>query len=95
MIIPMLDDDEFAAIRAAMEEGRTRGQSPFRTILDGYNAVTGSDETNPSAVWHHIASHYGPDCTRCGKPLRTKNAAYCVACGHPAIACAPAPPPQS
>lgn len=50
-------------------------------LLAGYELFTGVRETNPNAVWHHVASQYGPPCARCGKPLRTPAARWCPACG--------------
>jgi len=47
-----------------------------------YRKLTGHQETNPNALWHHRASLYGPPCTKCGKPLRTPQANLCAACGH-------------
>jgi len=43
-------------------------------ILRRYFELTGFEETNPNAVWHHVASQYGPPCSSCGKPLRTPRA---------------------
>lgn len=75
------------------EERRKRGQAKYeplqlssiaereRPFLEMARLLTGFDETNPNAVWHHVAGLYGPDCPACGKPLRTKVARYCAACG--------------
>ncbi|WP_459942635.1 hypothetical protein [Deferrisoma palaeochoriense] len=48
-----------------------------------YYDLTGWMEPNPAAIWHHVVSLYGPPCESCGKPLRTRMAALCAACGHP------------
>ena len=50
-------------------------------LVAGYQLFTGIAETNANAVWHHVASLYGPPCTACGKPLRTPAAKLCAACG--------------
>ena len=50
-------------------------------LVAGYQLFTGIPETNPNAVWHHVASLYGPPCGACGKPLRTPVAKLCAACG--------------
>lgn len=50
-------------------------------LAAGYEMFTGVAETNPNAVWHHVASLYGPPCPACGKPLRTPRARLCAACG--------------
>lgn len=58
------------------------GFEGFRPFLEMYRVITGFDETNPNAVWHHRIAQYGAPCPECGKPLRTPEARYCVACGH-------------
>lgn len=55
-----------------------RRQQP---MLEMYRLLTGFDETNPNAVWHHEVDQYGPPCPRCHKPLRTPEARFCAACG--------------
>lgn len=62
-------------------------------LLAGYALFTGFRETNPSAVWHHVASAYGPPCEHCGKPLRTPAARWCPACGGWRAGAAPEPAP--
>ena len=52
-----------------------------RYFIDMYRLLTGFEETNPNAIWHHVIDEYGEDCPNCKKPLRTKKARYCVACG--------------
>ena len=52
-----------------------------RYFIEMYRVITGFDETNPNAIWHHIIDEHGPDCPNCSKPLRTKRARYCAACG--------------
>lgn len=53
----------------------------FQHAVQGYALFTGHTETVPSAIWHHVASLYGPPCEHCGKPLRTPRARWCPACG--------------
>jgi hypothetical protein len=50
-------------------------------LVKGYALFTGVVETVPNAIWHHVASLYGPPCEHCGKPLRTPRARWCPACG--------------
>ena len=53
----------------------------FWPLVAGYRLFTGFEESEPNAVWHHVASLYGPPCRSCGKPLRTPVAKLCAACG--------------
>jgi hypothetical protein len=71
------------------DPGETARNSPVMTeahrlMLAAYERLTGFRETNPAALWHHVASMYGPDCLECGKPLRTPQAQFCAACGRQA-----------
>ncbi|MGY8684164.1 hypothetical protein Q2941_41390 [Bradyrhizobium sp. UFLA05-153] len=73
MEIPMLDEQESAYV---LENGQDRPR-----ILRRYFEITGFDETNANAVWHHPINLYGPPCVSCGKPLPTPQARLCAACG--------------
>ena len=53
----------------------------LRPMLEMYRLLTGFEETNPNAVFHHIVELYGPPCPQCHKPLRTAEARFCAACG--------------
>jgi hypothetical protein len=53
----------------------------YQYLLAAYQLFTGIEESNPSVVWHHVRSLYGPACETCGKPLRTPKARLCAACG--------------
>ncbi len=80
----MLDDDEFE--RACSLKGTGTGDlraRQFAPILEQYRQMTGFDETNINAFYHHRISLHGPPCRACGKPLRTSKARFCAACGHP------------
>lgn len=76
MEIPMLEKHEAAYVLENGEDGYDGDR-----ILRRYLELTGFEETNPNAVWHHVASHYGAPCSSCGKPLRTPRARMCAACG--------------
>jgi hypothetical protein len=52
-----------------------------KEILLRYKELTGFEETNVNALWHHRVELYGPPCHVCGKPLRTPVAKRCVECG--------------
>ncbi len=56
-------------------------QERHRYFIDMYRLLTGFEETNANAIWHHLIAEYGEDCPNCSKPLRTKKARYCAACG--------------
>jgi len=95
--MPMLDEDEFEQVGALMSQGVRAAkefreehgiplkdvnlQDRFKPALDLYEEITGFRETNPKAIWHHRISHHGPDCTSCGRPLRTPDARHCAECG--------------
>src|SRR5262245_56787037 len=84
--IPMLDETEWAALKQALDQGKSRSpRERFDLALDCYHRLTGVRETNPNALWHHRISQYGLPCRHCGKPLRTIKAARCIACGEPHI----------
>ena len=97
MVLPMLDEAEWAQIEPLLgdvmqriksyraEHGvglREAHEHAFDEALAFYNALTGFNETNANAIWHHRLSDYGPPCTHCGKPLRTPRAKLCAACGR-------------
>jgi hypothetical protein len=93
----MLDEEEFAVVntlyRDAMrsakpwtEEGRSglseaRIDDLFRPVRQAYERLTGAKDVHQNAILHHRLSLYGPDCKKCGKPLRTPEAAFCAGCG--------------
>jgi len=60
---------------------QARDESFGKDALEMYKAITGFEETNPNALWHHRLSLLGPPCGRCGNPLRTPVAKRCVECG--------------
>ena len=88
-------DDPGEAIAILNQEARRRGLAPVSPppadadllerrlyhLTAGYTLFTGEPETVANAVWHHVASQYGPPCEHCGKPLRTPRARWCPACG--------------
>ncbi len=51
--------------------------------LAAYFEMTGFQETNVDALWHHRVNLFGPPCASCGKPLRTPMAKHCAECGMP------------
>jgi hypothetical protein len=77
----MLNEAEFAEFERLAKPDLTRQDSPFWAALDYFERITGYRETNINAVWHHRLALYGPACAGCGKPLRTPQASYCLACG--------------
>ncbi len=97
MDVPMLDEREWEQMHPrlinALEEmkryrvehsvsvSEARRSGFGRSALQLYFELTGVQETNVNAVWHHRASNFGPPCTACGKPLRTPRAKVCAECG--------------
>jgi hypothetical protein len=71
----MLDEEESRRVFS-----KSSGSDGFLQMLDEYERVTGYRETNPSAIYHHVLSLYGPPCRHCGKPLRTPRARFCGSC---------------
>lgn len=96
MDIPMLDENEWESIVPSLNNAiadikryrETHGVSLAearghygKEALATYHRLTGFQETNPDALWHHRLSLYGPSCCACGKPLRTPQAKLCAECG--------------
>lgn len=46
-----------------------------------FREMTGIADIDPVALWHHRRAELGPECTHCGKPLRTPRAKLCAGCG--------------
>jgi hypothetical protein len=63
----------------AVSSAREKWKQEARTR---YRQITGFDEPNPVAIWHHRLSLFGPPCNVCGKPLRTPRAKLCAECGN-------------
>lgn len=80
----MLSDDEFK--RAVSLRGTGSGDllgRQFGPVLEEYERITGTRETNINAFYHHVISLYGPPCAHCNKPLRTPRAKLCGFCMRP------------
>lgn len=71
----MLEEHEAADV---LENGRDQNR-----ILRRYFEVTGFEEANANAIWHHVTGLDGAPCSSCGRPLRTPRARMCAACGAP------------
>ena len=94
--VPMLDEAEYAeiwalftvALKATKAFRKSHGvplqdalnEGFYRPVLECYERLTGTKETNPNAVLHHRVSLYGPPCKKCGRPLRTPKAKICGSC---------------
>jgi hypothetical protein len=81
MVMPMLEKGEADYVFAPARSRFYVDVAP--QILGRYLEVTGFEETNVNAVFHHVVSLYGPPCATCGKLLRTPRAKLCAACGAP------------
>jgi hypothetical protein len=83
-IVPMLDDAEFEKVVSAKSRHHGGGiRDGLNAALEVFNELTGANETNVNAIWHHCLSMYGPRCQSCGKPLRTLQAKLCGSCMTP------------
>jgi hypothetical protein len=49
-------------------------------VLAAYRHMTGESVPDVDHLAYHRRSRYGADCPRCGKPLRTPRASYCLPC---------------
>jgi hypothetical protein len=83
--MPMLDEDEYREVMSfrVPVPGANNLKAKFAPMLTAYLRITGSQETNPNAVFHHRLSQFGPPCQHCGKPLRTPQARLCGSCMKP------------
>ena len=83
--IPMMEADEADRVFALVNTGINA--DPFEhewgPALREYERITGFNETNTMALYHHKAWMYGPPCEYCGKPLRNPDARLCGACMRP------------
>lgn len=92
----MLDEDEWAQLaeplgglvgdikRVRQDRGVSLGEATKIAggeVLRRFLELTGYEETNVNAVWHHRRILFGPPCHACGKPLRTPGARHCAECG--------------
>ena len=73
--------DERRETGIGLSEAQASGKFGSRALAF-YCDLTGFDETNVNALWHHRLSLYGPPCVHCAKPLRTPQAKLCAACGR-------------
>lgn len=74
--------EEIKNLRAAEGLSLAEARKKVSThACDRFKELTGFEETNAEAIWHHRRALYGRDCPKCGKPFRTPEARYCVACG--------------
>lgn len=86
-VVPMLDEDEYRIIHKIYGECFHDGRCPglpekWKPVRDAYSEMTGAPDTFHNAIMHHRIALYGPQCVRCGKPLRSPKASFCAACGQ-------------
>ena len=74
----MLDETEWERVHALYLEDRSG-----RRAVAEYEAITGFEETNPLALFHHRVALYGPPCHAGKRPLRTLQARLCGSCMAP------------
>jgi hypothetical protein len=108
--VPMLDENEWLELAPLMyrtlansgrrepERAEARTTEPdgsYAAARAKYRELTGFDEPQVAAIWHHQLRLFGPPCANCGRLLRTANARYCSGCGAFAKRRAVAPPSPS
>jgi hypothetical protein len=95
--LPMLSDEEFAPIKAALQNRverirayrRRHPDSPLAEAvqhsgddaLDYYEQASGVRLTHPDDLYWVQLSRYGRPCPNCDRPFRTPRAMLCVECG--------------
>lgn len=96
--VPMLNEAEWQEIESLLRDpdktidayklsrraAETRDPDDIAAVpaLARFNEITGFDESNVNAIWHHRRALYGPACKACGKLLRTPKARFCASCGE-------------
>jgi hypothetical protein len=80
---------KFAATKCAMNEALDRGElnsarevTILKSLKELCRELSGDDELEPSHLFKHRASAFGPPCEGCGRNLRTKRATRCMSCGR-------------
>lgn len=96
--VPMLDETEFeeisnvyiacmkAAKRYRREHAATLEETPldelYRPVRETYEEMTGASGYPADEIRKHRLALCGPPCRSCGRPLRSPQAQWCVACGE-------------
>ena len=96
MLVPMLTNREWDEVQPLLRHDIERikahrnetGMALRETLeqldhqaCEKFLEITGFNETNPNAIWHHRLSAFGPECPKCGHLFRTAEAAFCANCG--------------
>jgi hypothetical protein len=78
----VVDMERIKSIRRATGEALQSAIDSLRhTACERYAEITGVEETNPNALWHHHLDLYGRECAACGQLFRTPQARFCAQCG--------------
>ncbi len=96
MEIPMMEEHEWEQVSpllsnmvSRIKEYRSEHNCDLTTAqknvlnlaCEKYNEITGFQETNGNALWHHRLADWGCECKSCGHLLRTSKAKRCANCG--------------
>lgn len=96
MVVPMLEEDEWEIMEPLLKDQakkvkeyrektgadiKTAFQKSTKLATEKYFELTGFEETNHNAIWHHRLSDFGKECPNCGHLFRTPKASYCANCG--------------
>lgn len=84
IVSPLIDN--MASMRKDYREqnGGTIKEAQFAVgarLLEEFNRISGFNETNYLAIFHHRRSIFGKECSSCGLLLRTPRASFCANCG--------------
>jgi len=97
MVVPMLEEHEWEQVEPLLESQhriikeyrekhscdiKTANENAFKPATEKYRELTGFEETNFAAIYHHRLKDFGPECSKCGHLLRTSKASYCASCGQ-------------
>ena len=86
-VVALLDEVEYRPVHRLVLAGvrvaaAGAGGDEFAEARAEFERITGEVAEGHSFT-HHRLARFGPACGRCGRLLRTRQAAHCVECGAP------------
>ena len=73
------------SLNAAQERGdldEARELALKEPLIEACRRLSGEDGLEPSHLFKHRVSAFGPPCPSCGRNLRTPRATQCMVCGY-------------